>query len=136
MRSIEESPHLAEQSTFAGHLQMQVLALEPDRAAVTLPLRPEVLTEGGGVARGAVCALVEAAGTAAGVGGLEYEKAEGGTADLVVSFPRPAPAQPLTAEARVMSREGGLCLCEVTVSDWNGALVAKGHMTYRSGESA
>ena len=134
MRSIEETTQLAESPTFGGHLRMQVLALEPDRAAVTLPLRPEVLAEGGGVDRGAVCALVEAAGTAAGVGDLAYDTGQGGTADLFVSFLRPAPEHPLTAEARVMSREGGLCLCDVAVSDWNGDLVAKGHMTYRSGQ--
>lgn len=118
------------QSRFAEHAGLRVLLVEEDRATVVLPVSETVLSEAGGIDRGAIGTLVEAAGTAAALG-----ERPGGertdTMELFVSFVRAAPAHPLTAEAHVVRGEGDVRVCEVDVRDWDGELVARGFVTHR-----
>ena len=123
---------LAGQSRFAECAGLRTLAVERDRATILLEPGPAVLAEDGGVHRGAISALIEAAGSAASHEG-EPREAGGapGSVDLFISFVRRAPEQPLTADASVVRREAGLCVCDVEVRDWDRQLVAKAVFTHR-----
>jgi uncharacterized protein (TIGR00369 family) len=123
------SPH----SQFAECAGLRSVTVERDRATILLEPSAAVLAEDGGVHRGAISALIEAAGSAAsreeGAGvGIEGTP---GSVDLFISFVRAAPGQPLTADAHVMRREAGLSVCDVEVRDWDLRLVAKAVFTYR-----
>jgi uncharacterized protein (TIGR00369 family) len=128
-----EATPVAQGSRFAECAGLRCVASGPNRATVLLEVSPVVLADDGGVHRGAVCALVEAAGTAAvGQGGEPLEEVRPGPVDLFVSFIRPAPEQPLTADAHVVRRERGVSVCDVEVRDWDRELVAKAVFTHRS----
>ena len=121
---------LAGQSRFAECAGLQTLAVERDRATILLQPGPAVLAEDGGVHRGAISALIEAAGSAASQEPTEAGETSG-PVDLFVSFVRRAPEQPLTADASVVRREAGVCVCDVEVRDWDRQLVAKAVFTHR-----
>jgi acyl-coenzyme A thioesterase PaaI-like protein len=114
-------------SPLGGHAGLKLVAAGDDRATMTLPADtpgPAV----GGARRGAMTLLVEAAGMAAALG-PGWTDSEEQARELFVTFLRPAPDHPLTAEARVMSRAGRRRNCEVEVRDWDGELVAKGFLS-------
>jgi uncharacterized protein (TIGR00369 family) len=83
------------------------------------------------VHRGAISALIEAAGSAASRGLEPEDEDEQGSVDLFISFVRGAPDQPLTADAQVVRRESDMSVCDVEVRDWDRQLVAKAVFTYR-----
>ena len=116
-------------SRFAECAGLRTVTVEPDRASIILEPGPPVLAESGGVHRGAISALIEAAGSAASR--EEAHTEDGGSVDLFISFVRAAPDQPLTADAYVMRREAGLSVCDVEVRDWDRQLVAKAVFTHR-----
>jgi uncharacterized protein (TIGR00369 family) len=117
-------------SRFAECAGLRSVSVEPDRATILLEPGPAVLAESGGVHRGAISALIEAAGSAASRQ-AEPEEGDVGSVDLFISFVRGAPDQPLTADAYVMRREAGMSVCDVEVRDWDRQLVAKAVFTYR-----
>jgi uncharacterized protein (TIGR00369 family) len=132
----DEARELLERSPFAEHVGLRIAAMEPDRAKVVLPVRPWVLGAAGVTHRGAVSALVELAATAAAwADDPEAEPTGGQAVDLFVNYLRTAPQHPLTADARVVRRDGTVCFCAVDVRDWELELVAKGSVTYWLGSA-
>jgi uncharacterized protein (TIGR00369 family) len=118
-------------SRFAECAGLRSVTVAPDRATILLEPGPAVRSERGVVHRGAISALIEAAGSAA-AGQLEPEdETDSGSVDLFISFVRAAPDQPLTADARVVRREAGISVCDVEVRDWDRQLVAKAVFTCR-----
>jgi uncharacterized protein (TIGR00369 family) len=123
---------LSGHSRFAECVGLRSVTVERDRATILLEPGAAVLAEDGSVHRGAISALIEAAGSAA-VREHRADDEEGtpGSVDLFISFVRTAPDQPLTADAHVVRREAGLSVCDVEVRDWDLRLVAKAVFTYR-----
>jgi uncharacterized protein (TIGR00369 family) len=122
---------LAAESRFAECAGLRSVTVEPDRATILLEPGPAVVAENGRVHRGAISALIEAAGSAASRQDEPADEIEQGSVDLFISFVRGAPDQPLTADAQVMRREAGVSVCDVEVRDWDLHLVAKAVFTYR-----
>jgi uncharacterized protein (TIGR00369 family) len=123
---------LGPHSQFAECAGLRSVTVERDRATILLEPGPAVLGADGGVHRGAISALIEAAGSAAAVREIgACDEDSPGSVDLFISFVRTAPEQPLTADAHVMRREAGLSVCDVEVRDWDLRLVAKAVFTYR-----
>jgi uncharacterized protein (TIGR00369 family) len=130
----QREPHarLLRGSPFAVEAGFQAVFAEESHAVVTLPVHRGVGTEPGKAHPGAVTALVEAAGALAADRRLDEEGAS--LTGITVTFVRPWSERPLVAEAKVLGDEGALRSCEVEVRDWNGALVAKGFLTYGVGK--
>lgn len=131
---LKDATPLTAGSRFAECAGLRSVTVGTDRATILLEPGPAVLGENGGVHRGAISALIEAAGSAASLGRhLEEEEREDESAsvDLFISFVRRAPDQPLTADAHVVRRESGMSICDVEVRDWDRQLVAKAVFTYR-----
>ena len=125
---------LVERSPFAAERKLRLELLEPDRAELLMPFAESLATVGEVVHGGAITALIEVAATAAAWSAADLEDApRGATASLTVDFLRAARAEPLYAAGRVLRRGRRLCFCEVDVTNWDGALVAKGLATYRLG---
>ena len=114
-------------SPFAVRAGLKLVSEDAGRASATLSLRRESCGDGR-VHTDAVSALIQAAAAAAIGSGRHPE----GPSDIYITFVRPAPQDPLNAEARVVGREDPLRSCEVEVRDWNGDLVAKAFLRYRA----
>ena len=121
-------------SPFALHLGMRLAEIEPDRARLVKPYRDELATVGDIVHGGALGALVDTAAMAASWSAHDTSgDLRGTTVGLSVDFVAAARGVEVTADARVIRRGKSLCFCDVDVTDANGALVAKGIVTYKLG---
>lgn len=100
-------------------------------ARYSLAVRREV---GGGVAGsvhgGALCTMVDIAAIGAVASLLRQDEQMAGTAELSVSFLRPAIGSTVYAEARVLKKGRTLAVCDVDVTTDQGKLVAKGRVSY------
>jgi steroid delta-isomerase-like uncharacterized protein len=128
-------------SPFGTQLGLVCESVAADRVRVRLPFRSEVTTVGDMVHGGAIAALVDVAATAAAWATPEATlAARGSTVGFSLNFLAPGRARDLVADARVVQRGKSLCVCEVEVTDPQGAAVARALVTYRlalpAGESA
>ncbi len=113
-------------------LGLQVDAIEPDRARVRLPFRPEVTTLPEIVHGGAISALIDTAATAAAWSGVDLAKnPRGTTIALTVNFIAAGKGEDLVADARVVQRGGTITALEVAVTGASGKTVARGLVTYK-----
>ena len=120
-------------SPFVGHLGMELVGLEPDRATLRLPFREALVTVGDVVHGGAISALVDTTAMATAWSTAEAPaNLRGTTVALSVDFVTAARAQDLTAVGRVIRRGRSLVFCEVEVRDAN-QIVAVGLVTYKLG---
>jgi uncharacterized protein (TIGR00369 family) len=108
---------------------LELVQLEPDRAELRLPFKPDVATTPDIVHGGAITTLIDTAATAA-AWSAEFEAMpeRWGTASLTVHFERPASGD-LVAHARVTRRGRNLCFCEVAVESGDKR-VASGSVVY------
>jgi uncharacterized protein (TIGR00369 family) len=121
-------------SPFVLHLGMGLESIEADRARLAMPYRDELATIGDVVHGGALSALVDTAAMAASWSAHEASgPLRGTTVGLSINFVAAARGQEVTADARVIRRGTSLCFCDVDVTDRDGALVAKGIVTYKLG---
>jgi uncharacterized protein (TIGR00369 family) len=121
-------------SPFVLHLGMGLESIEADRARLAMPYRDELATIGDVVHGGALSALVDTAAMAASWSAHDASgPLRGTTVGLSINFVAAARGQELTADARVIRRGKSLCFCDVDVTDRDGALVAKGLVTYKVG---
>ena len=121
-------------SPLVGLLGIELAEIELDRAVLRLPFRPELATMGDVVHGGAIGALVDTAATAAAWSDDTVpESPAGATVAMSVDFVAAARGKDLVAEARVVRRGRSLCFCEVTVTEPDERVVAKGLVTYRFG---
>lgn len=121
-------------SPLVGHLGMRLDALWPDRAELVLPFRDELATIGDVVHGGAIASLVDTAGMVAAWSDDEVpDSLNGSTISMSIEFVSAARATDLRATATVIRRGRTLCFCEVTVTDAEDRVVAKGLMTHRYG---
>jgi uncharacterized protein (TIGR00369 family) len=99
--------------TFLG---IVVDAIEPDRAVLRLPFRPELTQGAGMVAGGVLATLLDETMAHAVLGGNEPDQRTT-TVDLSVSYLRAVkPGSDLTCEARVIKRGGRVLFVEATAS--------------------
>jgi uncharacterized protein (TIGR00369 family) len=122
-----------ENSAFVAHLGIGVEAMEPDRAVLSMPFTESLPTMGDVIHGGAISSLVDTAAAAAAWSGAEVpERPRASTVGISVDFLRPARAQGITADARIVRRGGsGLCFCEVKVTAEDGTEVATALVTYQ-----
>jgi len=99
------------------------------RATVELTATPAVQNSSGFLHGGAVCALVDHAGTMAVIS-ADRASRPGVSTDITVSFLAPTPAGDLvTAEATVLKIGKTLAFVSVDIRRGDGVLVAQGRMT-------
>ena len=121
-------------SPFVLHLGIRLESMEPDRVRLVMPYRDELATIGDVVHGGALSALVDTAAMAASWSAHETSgPLRGTTVGLSVDFVAAARGRQVAADARVIRRGSSLCFCDVDVTDGEGALVAKGIVTYKLG---
>jgi uncharacterized protein (TIGR00369 family) len=121
-------------SPLVGHLGIELAEIEPDRAVLRLPFRPELATMGDVVHGGAIAALLDTASMAAAWSDDTVpESLAGATVSMSVDFVAAARGVELTATGRVVRRGRSLCFCEVKVTDAEGTVVAHGSMVHRYG---
>ena len=105
-------------------LGVEVDRIEPDRAVLRLPFRPE-LTQGAGVVAGGILATLLDETMAHAVLGGNQPGQRTTTVDLNVSYLRAVkPGSDLTCEARVVKRGGRVLFVEASVSS-DGREVAR-----------
>jgi len=115
----------------------QVSAVERGRAAVRLQVTPE--TAGGakgGVHGGVVATLVDMALVTATVTMMRQGEEMRGTAELNVSFLRPAVGEELIASCEILKKGRSLAVGDVEVRNEHDVLVAKGRGTYSVGPAS
>lgn len=116
---------------FLDHIGAELEARRPGWARYRLPVTPEVR---GGVAGsahgGAICTLVDVAAIAAVATMLRPDERMAGTAELSVSFLRPAVGHTIYAEATLLKKGRTLAVCAVDVTNDAGKLVAVGRVGY------
>lgn len=120
-------------SPFAALLGIRIADLQPDRAFLEMPFRPELATIGEVVHGGAISTLIDTAAMAASWSTNDVpDTPRGTTVALSVSFLAAAAGIDLTADARVVTRGGTICHCDVDVSSGSKP-IAKGLVTYKLG---
>ncbi|MBA0045142.1 PaaI family thioesterase [Mycobacteroides sp. LB1] len=118
-------------SPLCQHLGIALTEVGNDRAVLTMPFKPELVTLGQTVHGGAIATLADTAAMAAAwADDVVPEKPGGSTASLTVDYVAPANASDLTAVGQVIRRGKRLCACEITVSDAGGQVIAKALATY------
>ncbi len=116
---------------FLDHIGVLLEERSPGYARYRIPVVEEVR---GGVAGslhgGAVCTLVDIAAIGAVATMLRPDERMAGTAEINVSFLRPAIGETVYAEARLLKKGRTLAVCDVDVTNDAGKLVAKGRVNY------
>jgi uncharacterized protein (TIGR00369 family) len=120
-------------SPLVQHLGMELRVLERDRAELALPFDPRLVTLGDVVHGGAIASLIDTAGMAATWADpdVEPESVAGATITLNVEYIAAARGQELLAVATVVKRGRSLCFTDVTVTEPDGRIVAKGSVVQR-----
>ena len=116
---------------FLDHIGVVLEERRPGFARYRIPVVDEVR---GGVAGslhgGAVCTLVDIAAIGAVATALRPDERMAGTAEISVSFLRPALGETIFAEATLLKKGRTIAVCDVDVISDSGKLVAKGRVNY------
>ncbi len=121
-------------SPFVGHVGIKLDKLEPDRAVLSLPFSEQVVTITDVVHGGAIAALLDTASMAAAWSDDTVpESVAGATVSMNVDFVAAARGADLLATATAVRRGRSLCFCEVTVTDPDDRVIAKGLAVHRYG---
>lgn len=113
-------------NTFMHHNHIEIVAVEPDRAAFKLDIRPESKNPYGMVHGGAIYTLADnATGAAAHTDGRYYV-----TQTSSLHFLRNQSEGTVQAEARVRHRGRSTCLVEVDITGTDNVLLATGEFTF------
>lgn len=108
---------------------MTLVAIEPGKAVVSLPVTEAVCNPVGTLHGGCIATLVDDAGTIA-IMSSDNEGRPGVTTDLTVSYLTGAPlGDTVTAEARTLKNGRTLAFVEVDIKGSDGKLLATGRMT-------
>jgi uncharacterized protein (TIGR00369 family) len=121
------------EAVFVRHLGMEVEAIEPDRAVLTLPFDEEAVTVQDIIHGGAIASLVDTAAVVAAWSTVEFEgdRPHGATVSLTVNYLASARSQGITADARVQRRGSRIVFLEVTVTGADdGSVLATALVTY------
>jgi uncharacterized protein (TIGR00369 family) len=119
--------------TFPLHKSLGLELIEARPGYARCLLRTSAFTlggVGGSVHGGILAALVDIVMLAALGGVFEAGEQPAGTADLAITYLRPALGAEITAEATVLKKGRQLVVVEVEISDGAGKLCAKGRTLY------
>jgi acyl-CoA thioesterase len=118
-------------NSFLDHLGVVLEERRDGYARYRLPVVEEVRGGiAGSVHGGAVCTLIDIAAIGAVASRLQANERMAGTAEINVSFLRPAIGQTVYAEATLLKKGRTLAVCDVSVTNDTGKLVAKGRVGY------
>ncbi len=121
-------------SPFPALVGLRLDQIEEDHVVMSLPFRQDLITMGTVVHGGAIATLIDTAATcAAWATPSPPENLRGTTVGLNISYLAAANQADLTADARVLRRGRSLSFIDVTVTDGDGNLIAKGTATYKLG---
>jgi uncharacterized protein (TIGR00369 family) len=122
-------------SPLVRHLGIELRSLERDRAELALPFDQRLVTLADVVHGGAIASLIDTAGMAATWADpdVEPERVAGATVSMNVDYIAAARGKELRAVASVVRRGRSLCFTEVTVSEPDGRVVARGSVVQRFG---
>lgn len=116
---------------FHQYLGLTLVSAELDRARLRI-VKTETTPQGigGSINGGVLATLIDMAGVAAVFTNLMPVSQPAGTADLNVTYLRPAQGKWVDAEAVVLKRGRQLCTVEVKVVNDDGLLCATGQVLY------
>lgn len=121
-------------SPYVAHLGLQVIAIEPGVARLSLPFTDSLITVGSIVHGGAIASLIDVAAAAAAWSDAEIPaNMRGVTVGLTVTYLAAASKEDLHATARVLRRGRSLVYLDVEVNGASGNAIAKGLVTYKIG---
>jgi uncharacterized protein (TIGR00369 family) len=121
-------------SPLVNHLGIRLLEIGQDRAQLILPYDERLATMGDVVHGGAIAALIDTAGMAATwADDAEPESLRGSTITMNVDYVDAARGKDLLATAVVVRRGRTMCFSDVTVTEPDGRVVAKGSVVQRIG---
>jgi uncharacterized protein (TIGR00369 family) len=122
-------------SPLVRHLGIELRSLERDRAELVLPFDERLVTLADVVHGGAIASLIDTAGMAATWADpdTEPETVAGATVSMNVDYVAAARGRELVAVATVVRRGRSLCFTDVTVSEPDGRVVARGSVVQRFG---
>ena len=122
-------------SPLVRHLGIELRSLERDRAELALPFDERLVTLADVVHGGAIASLIDTAGMAATWADpdVEPERVAGATVSMNVDYIAAARGKELRAVASVVRRGRSLCFTEVTVSEPDGRVVARGSVVQQFG---
>jgi uncharacterized protein (TIGR00369 family) len=121
-------------SPLVQHLGIRLRALSPDRAELELPFDERLATMGDVIHGGAIASLIDTAGMAATWSDDERpESLDGATVSMNVDYVGAARGKDLVATASVVKRGRSLCFTDITVTEPDGRVVAKGSVVQRFG---
>ena len=121
-------------SPLVQHLGIRLRALSADRAELELPFDERLATMENIVHGGAIASLIDTAGMAATWSDdVRPDSLAGSTVTMNVDFVGAARGKDLLATAVVVKRGKSLCFTDVTVTEPDGRVVAKGSVVQRFG---
>jgi uncharacterized protein (TIGR00369 family) len=121
-------------SPMVQHLGIELVELSPDHAVLGLPFDARLATMGDIVHGGAIATLIDTAGMAATWSDdAEPESMSGSTVTMNVDYVAAARGRDLEAVARVIKRGRSMCFTDITVSEPDGRIVARGSVVQRFG---
>ena len=121
-------------SPYVIHLGMQLTAIQPGMAILTLPFSDALVTIGTIVHGGAIASLIDTAAMVAAWSDAELPaRPRGTTVNLTVAYLAAAEKEDLQAIAYVLHRGRSLVYLDVEVRSVSGKAVAKGLVTYKLG---
>jgi len=121
-------------SPYVIHLGMQLTAIQPGMAILTLPFSDALVTIGTIVHGGAIASLIDTAAMVAAWSDAELPaRPRGTTVNLTVAYLAAAEKEDLQAIAYVLHRGRSLVYLDVEVRSVTGKAVAKGLVTYKLG---
>jgi len=121
-------------SPYVGHLGIQLTAIQPGVAQLSLPFTDALVTTGTIVHGGAIASLIDTAAAVAAWSNAEVPaNIRGVTVNLTVTYLAVASKEDLQAVARVLHRGRSLVYLDVEVSSASGSAIAKGLVTYKLG---
>lgn len=115
---------------------VELLEVDRGRTVFRLPITPRVGGGvNGGVHGGVIAALVDIGVVCAVLSACGAGDQTRGTAELNVSYLRPATGEALIATTTIIKKGGALAVGDVDVHNDRGTLVAKGRATYALGRA-
>ena len=136
-RLVEAARARFERVAFAETLGVSIGELEPDRALLRLPFRPDNLNARGVLQGGASASLVTLAGTLAAWTGIDFDaEINLSCVDVSLQYLSASKEEDVTAEARTLRRGGALIFLEVTVRSARGTPLVHGALTYQASDYA
>ncbi len=120
-----------DEEPFHRYLGLHLLERRDGSARLRLTVTEQTPTGvGGSVNGGVIATMIDLAALPAVFTGMRAGSLPAGTADLQVSYLRQAHGAWIDAEATVIKRGRQLCVVEVSVTDDQGTLCARGRVLY------